>query len=171
MGVSRQNWDGNRPKAQRARRGAQNHYTKRLDQNMKNGLRLGFRSGLEATNAHLIEARGETVRFEELKIPYVVPESTHKYTPDFELDNGIIVETKGKLEPKDRAKHILIKEQHPELDIRIVFQRPHDKIRKGSKTTYAMWCDHHGIKWASKVIPEVWMKEAGPKKKPAEVLG
>ena len=33
------------------------------------------------------------------------------------------------------------------------------KIRKGSKTTYGMFCDKHGILWAEKTIPESWLKE------------
>ena len=134
------------------------------------GLRHGFRSGLEETNARLLEGMGEKVRFEELKIPYTVPETHRTYTPDFILTNGVIVETKGKLEPKDHAKHLFIKLQHPDLDVRFVFQRPHDKINKGSKTTYAMWAEKYGFKWASRVIPEEWVSEPGPQRKPEEVL-
>lgn len=135
------------------------------------GLRHGFRSGLEETNARLLEGMGEKVRFEEIKIPYTVPETHRTYTPDFVLANGVIVETKGKLEPKDRAKHLFIKLQHPDLDVRFVFQRPHDKINKGSKTTYAAWSEKYGFKWASRVIPEQWVAEPGPRRKPEEVLG
>jgi hypothetical protein len=165
MGVSRANMRG-RP------RGRKNHYTEKLDKvTMKNGLRLGFRSGLEKTNARLIESAGQRVRFEEMKISYVVPETSRTYTPDFVLDNGIIVETKGKFEPSDRAKHLFIKTQHPELDIRFVFSRPQDKIRKGSPTSYAMWCDKYGFKWASKVIPAAWLKERGVRKQIKEALG
>jgi len=34
-------------------------------------------------------------------------------------------------------------------------------LRRGSPTTYAMWCDKHGIKWADfrKGIPQEWIKE------------
>ena len=46
-----------------------------------------------------------------------------------------------------------------ELDIRIVFQSAKTKIRKGSKTTYGMFCDKHGIMWAEKQIPESWLRE------------
>lgn len=167
MGVSKANQRGNS-----RWRGRHNFYTKSLDKvTMANGVRLGFRSGLEKTNAKLLESWGYPVRFEDIKIPYTVPETKRTYTPDFPLANGIIVETKGKLEPKDRAKHLFIKTQHPELDIRFVFQRPHDKIYKGSPTTYAMWCDKHGFKWAVRVIPKEWCKEKGPKRKPEEVLG
>lgn len=135
------------------------------------GLRHGFRSGLEEMNAKFLESKGIKVNFESFKIPYTVPETRRTYTPDFPLPNGIIVETKGKLEPKDRAKHLFIKLQHPELDIRFVFQRPNDKIVKGSKTTYAAWAEKHGFKWAVKIIPEAWLYEAGPVRKPHEVLG
>lgn len=138
---------------------------------MSTGIRHGFRSGLEKQNALLIEKAGYPVRFEDIKIPYVVPKTTRKYTPDFPLHNGIIVETKGKLEPKDRGKHLFIKEQWPELDIRFVFSRPQDRIYKGSPTTYAMWCDKYGFKWASRMIPLEWLQEEGPKRKPEEVLG
>jgi len=134
------------------------------------GLRLGFRSGLEANNAKLLAARGQNVRFEELKVRYLVPESFHTYTWDFTLDNGIIVETKGVFDAKDRAKHLLVKEQYPELDIRLVFTRSKAPIAKGSKTTLADWCTKHGFKFADKLIPESWLKEPGPGVTPEEVI-
>ncbi|MBK1871547.1 hypothetical protein [Taklimakanibacter albus] len=140
------------------------------DRQEARGLAHGYRSGLEEKNAKFLEAKGIKVAFESIKIPYTVPEIKRRYTPDFPLPNGIIVETKGKLEPEDRAKHLFIKLQHPELDIRFVFQRPTDPIYKGSPTSYAQWCDKHGFKWATKLIPEAWILEPGPKKKPEEVL-
>jgi hypothetical protein len=55
---------------------------------------------------------------------------------------------------------LAIVNQHPMLDIRMVFQAPHTKIRKGSKTTYAQWCQKFlGIPWAEKVIPDEWLFE------------
>lgn len=129
-----------------------------------------YRSQLEARNAVHLEGLELEFDFESLKIPYVVPETLRKYTPDFILANGIIVEVKGKLEPKDRAKHLLIQMQYPQLDIRFVFQRPFDPINKGAKSTYADWADKHGFKWAKLVIPETWAKEKGPGIKPVEAL-
>ena len=41
----------------------------------------------------------------------------------------------------------------------MVFQSSKTKIRKGSKTTYAMFCDKHDIPWAEKTIPESWLRE------------
>jgi hypothetical protein len=34
---------------------------------------------------------------------------------------------------------------------------PDNKIRKGSNTTYAGWCEKKGIKYANKLIPESWL--------------
>jgi len=135
------------------------------------GLRLGFRSGLEAANAKHLEAYGATpIRFEELKVRYLVPESFHTYTWDFTLPNGIIVETKGLFDAKDRAKHLLVKKQYPGLDIRLVFTRSKAPIAKGSKTTLAMWCEANGFKYADKLVPTSWIMEPGPAVKPEAVI-
>lgn len=75
------------------------------------------------------------------------------------MRNGIIIEAKGLFETKDRQKHLLIKKQYPHLDIRFVFQNPKNTLYKGSKTTYADWCDKYGFKWATKLIPATWFKE------------
>lgn len=132
------------------------------------GLRNGYRSGLEESNAKLLAAHGVPVLYETIKIGYVVPESKHHYTPDFPLYGVVYVETKGKLENSDRVKHLLIKAQHPDKDIRFVFSRPSDAIYKGSPTSYAMWADKHGFKWAPKLIPLSWIEEARHKAKEKE---
>lgn len=75
------------------------------------------------------------------------------------MSNGVIIEAKGLFEVADRQKHLLIKKQYPHLDIRFVFQNPHNKIYKGSSTTYAKWCDKYGFKWARRYIPAAWFKE------------
>jgi hypothetical protein len=150
------------------RPGRFNHWAARIGKDP--GLLHGFRSGLEDTNAEWLRKHGVEVAFESMKVRYIQPRTLHTYTNDFPLPNGILVETKGKFEPADRKKHLLIKKQWPELDIRFVFQRPSDKIRKGSPTTYAMWAEKHGFRWATKLIPVEWMQEPGPAKKPAEVL-
>ena len=54
---------------------------------------------------------------------------------------------------------LLIKEQHPDIDIKMVFYNANKKIKKGSKTSYAMWCDKHNIKWANKIIPDEWIRD------------
>lgn len=116
-----------------------------------------FRSGLEYKIAKHLDDQGVTYEYESFKIPYQRKPS--KYTPDFRLPNGIIIEGKGRFKSEDRAKHLLIKAQHPELDIRFVFSNSGSKLYKGSKQTYAGWCDNHGFKYADKLIPVEWLKE------------
>lgn len=123
------------------------------------GLREGFRSGLEEQVAAQLERLGIPVAFESIKIGYSVPERKARYTPDFPLPNGIIIETKGRFLTADRQKHLLIKKQHPELDIRFVFSNSKAKISKTSNTTYADWCRKHGFQFADKLIPLGWVKE------------
>jgi len=118
-----------------------------------------FRSGLEDTTALQIKSKGAKLLYETSKIKYTIPESDHVYTPDFILPNGIIVETKGRFMIEDRKKHLLIRAQHPEKDIRFVFTRSATKLYKGARTTYADWCVKYNFKFADKKIPDSWFNE------------
>ena len=119
----------------------------------------GFKSGLEESISNQIDSKGIVVMYETEKVPYIIPASDHIYHPDFLLPNGIYVETKGRFVIADRKKHLLIKAQHPELDVRFVFTNSRNKINKSSKTTYADWCEKNGFKYADKHIPEEWFNE------------
>jgi hypothetical protein len=121
--------------------------------------KYGFKSGLEENVSTQIASRGLHVEYESEKVSYTIPASEHTYNPDFKLPNGIRIETKGRFVLADRKKHLLVKEQHPELDIRFVFTNSKNKINKKSKTTYADWCDKNGFKYADKTIPEEWFGE------------
>ena len=123
------------------------------------GLKYGFRSGLEEKIADQLKASGISYRFEEDVIEYLKPARTAHYTPDFALSNGIVVETKGRFVTEDRQKHIQVKTQHPLIDIRIVFSNSRSRLSKKSSTTYGMWCERQGIKYADKVIPSAWLAE------------
>lgn len=72
----------------------------------------------------------------------------------------LVIETKGRFTATDRKKHLLIKAQHPDLDIRFLFQRSASRLSKKSKTTYADWCRKHGFQFADKVVPDEWLKGA-----------
>lgn len=117
------------------------------------------RSGLEDKTMDDLSQRGVAYRYEQVRIGYEKPASRHRYTPDFVLPNGIIVETKGLFDSDDRKKHELILRQHPGLDIRFIFSRSSSPIRKGSKTTYGAWCAKLGIQFADKTIPQTWIDE------------
>lgn len=123
-------------------------------------VKAGFRSGLEhRVWKNLKQRKAKGIEYETLKLKYIVPSSEHSYTPDIILPNGIILEVKGRLVKADRDKHLLLKEQYPDLDIRFLFQSANNKIRKGSQTTYAQWCNKNDIKWCEKIVPDAWLKE------------
>jgi hypothetical protein len=118
-----------------------------------------YKSWLEAGVANALKALKKKFQYEEVKLQYVVPAQVHTYTPDFKLDNDIIVETKGRWKAEDRKKMGLIYEQHPELDIRMLFATD-NKISKNSKTRYSDWCEKRGIKYAiGTEVPKEWLDE------------
>ena len=121
--------------------------------------KYGFKSGLEETISQQIESQGIKVEYETEKVSYIIPASNHTYSPDFKLPNGIRVETKGRFVAADRKKHLLVKEQNPNMDIRFVFSNSKNKITKKSKTTYGDWCEKNGYKYADKIIPNEWFLE------------
>lgn len=133
---------------------AKKQVSKRVAARMK-----GYRSGLEETLDESLKAQGIDGQYEQCKIKYTKPATNHTYTPDFRLPNGIYIETKGRFVLADRQKHILIKQQQPELDIRFVFQNSKSKIRKGSKTTYGDWCNQNGFIYSDQLIPSSWYNE------------
>ena len=127
-----------------------------------------YRSGLEEEAAAFLKTRQKKVEYEKLKIEWE-DLKYRTYTPDFELDNGIIIETKGIFSAADRRKHIEIQKQHPTLDIRFVFSNAQAKLYKGAKSRYSDWCEQKGFKWAHRVIPEEWLLESGSRMKDQRV--
>lgn len=144
-------------------------------------LQARYRSGLEEKLAAQMEEEGIRFHYEPRKIPYLVPERKANYLLDFEVDevgSGIILEGKGRFTShttrcprckhcfpvgngaEARQKMVLVKEQHPELDIRFVFQRASTPIYPKSPTSYGKWCDDHGFPWSDKgKLPADWIKE------------
>ena len=116
---------------------------------------MSFRSGLEEKIADLFVELGVKYEYEPEQVPYQIQ---FNYTPDFKLPNGVYLEAKGYWEPEDRRKIKAVKQQHPDLDLRMVFQSPFNTISKKSKTTYAKWCEKHDIPWTSFTnIPLDWL--------------
>jgi len=138
----------------------------RKSKTRSNAIKHGYRSGLEQKVLDSLQSRKCDARYECFKIEWE-DLAYRTYTPDFLLPNGIIIETKGRFLPEDRSKHIAIKKQHPDLDIRFVFSNSNAKLRKGAKTTYASWCDKHGFLYADKDVPQEWLDE---RKKPARLI-
>ena len=119
-----------------------------------------MRSGLEEQVAELLDELKIDYEYESCKVPYVIE---HTYCPDFKVGD-IYLETKGWLKSSDRRKMLAVKKANPDLDIRLVFQAPHNKISKKSKTTYAMWATKHGFPWCPHyAIPLDWLRVRVPK--------
>lgn len=107
-----------------------------------------FKSSFEREVAEKLTGQGVRWEYEPDSFEYT---TTHKYTPDFKVynDDGsyYYIETKGYFPSSDRTKMAAVVSQHPELDIRMLFQRPSTAIcnKAKKKTTYAEWAEKHGI--------------------------
>lgn len=120
---------------------------------------IKFRSGFEEKLYEQSIRRGHELVYEPASpiIRYVVPA---RYIPDFQLSNGVFVEAKGWLKPRDRAKMLRVAKENPDLDIRFVFQRANGKISKSTNAlTYWQWAEKHGFPWAEGNIPEEWFSD------------
>lgn len=106
-----------------------------------------------------MSGRGIEAEYEALAIPYTVPARKTRYSPDFLLPNGILIETKGIWKADDRKKIGLIRETYPRLELRMVFERSKARISKTSTTTYAMIAEKLGIAFADRDVPDDWLNE------------
>jgi hypothetical protein len=114
----------------------------------------GFRSGFEGQVADDLSNNGVYWEYEQRKYNLVIPRS---YTPDFVLGNGVVLEVKGYFDQEDRRLIKLFKEQHSDVDIRMVLQKPHQKLTKSGRMTYATWCDRYNVPWCEgPSIPKDW---------------
>jgi len=131
------------------------------------------RSKFETRIAKNLEERGVNFTYETTSYNYQIRPynakcqecgssniyETRKYTPDFFLPNGIIVEAKGRFKPSDRKLMKAVMSSNPELDIRMLFQNPNVWLTKSKKKNYGTWCDYENIKWDKKLIPQKWLEE------------
>jgi hypothetical protein len=114
-----------------------------------------YRSQLEQRVAEQMTRKGVAFRFETKTLRYTTP---HTYKPDFELENGVLVELKGVFLPTDRTKLIQVRQQNPEIDLRLVFADATTPLYTGSDTTYADWANQHGFQWAHQEVPPAWSR-------------
>ena len=106
--------------------------------------------------------RGADLGYETEKLTYTL---TKDYIPDFIVTTRsgakIYVEAKGLGRAFDydaRNKLVAIKEQYPDLDLRLVFMadRP---ISKGAKMRTSDWALKYGYTFAINTIPDEWFSE------------
>ena len=71
-------------------------------------------------------------------------------------------ESKGYFKPDDRRLLRLMKEQYPDVDLRVLLYNAARPISNGKKTimTYGDWLTKNGIKWSEGTeIPDSWRNE------------
>lgn len=108
----------------------------------------------------------KTVEYESERLEY---ETRHTYLPDFKIrtraGKDIYIETKGNGRAFDsavRVKMIAVKEQHPEIDLRIVFYsdgKIGPKRKDGSFLKQSDWATKYSFKFAIREVPEEWLNE------------
>ena len=128
-----------------------------------NAIKHGYRSGTEQQICEALLDLGVKFGYEDMVLKYTKPETHHKYTPDLtfkKLDGELmIVELKGRFTLEDRKKHLWIKDQYPDLDLRFCFCNSRQKLVKGGKVTYGEWAERNGFKYCDKIIPDSWLGE------------
>lgn len=137
-----------------------------------------FRSRYEIEVAANFDAQELAYEYESITLPYLQPvikgvcsscgackvAQKRTYTPDFGLKNtqgkiAFFVETKGLFTSENRRTLLLVKQQLPDVEVRMLFMR-NNKIHKNNPKLYGDWCNEHGIKWAvGKEIPYGWREE------------
>jgi hypothetical protein len=134
--------------------------------------RKKLRSSLEDKAQAQLEKAGVDYQYEPESFKYTVPSVERSYTPDFKIHTRsgkeIWIECKGRWDFEDQYKHLLLKHQRPNLDLRFVFSRVDTKTRKGSKRTYRDVLEGRGYgifkgtvwKYGDRgIIPQEWYDE------------
>lgn len=99
----------------------------------------------------------EGLEYEAERLTYTIEAD---YVPDFvvRFEDGrtMYLEAKGWLRPEDKKKMLLVKAQHPDLDIRFIFEKNNKFSR--SQVRYGDWAGKKGFPWAVGQVPEEWLK-------------
>lgn len=108
----------------------------------------------------------DKVEYEGTKFDY---STNHTYLPDFSVrtksGSTIFIETKGNGRAFDhavRTKMINVRNQHPEIDLRIVFYsdgKIGPKRKDGSFMKQSDWATKNGFMFAIRDVPESWLDE------------
>jgi hypothetical protein len=115
----------------------------------------GMRSMGEVRCAADMDKRKIKYKYEAIKIQYQYEPQV--YTPDFVLENDAVIEYKGKMTNETRKKILAIIRCNPNIRFHLVFEKPNNKIRKGSKTTYWQWAEKNNIPWSEHFVREEWL--------------
>jgi hypothetical protein len=112
---------------------------------------MGYRSMSEVRFAAHLKSARVPFKYEAEKLRYRYEEQN--YVIDFSVklphrnSSPIHLEYKGKLDAQTRRKMAAVKKCNPDVDLRLVFERPNNKLYKGAKMRYWEWAERHGFKW------------------------
>ena len=123
-----------------------------------------YKNKFEYMTAQHIRSKKLNFEYETEKLEYTL---TKKYIPDFIIEKpsgNLYIETKGNGRSWDasaRAKMVAVKEQHPDLDIRILFWSDGEfgaRRKDGTKQTQSGWAEKNGFQWAIRETPDEWLQ-------------
>lgn len=115
----------------------------------------GKRSGFENEVAAALMTTGR-VEYESTKYEYIIPARAAYYLADFTVTTKrgqeIVIEAKGRFSAADRKKMLLVREAHPDIDLRLLFQQD-NWLTKKKKSRYSDWARKNGFKYS--IWPEL----------------
>lgn len=124
-----------------------------------------YRNKFETVTGESLKNSKVKFEYETEKLSYTI---TANYIPDFIVttrsNRKIYIETKGNgrsFDGASRRKLLAVKQQHPELDIRIVFwsDGKFGASRKdGTRQTQMGWAEKNGFLAAVREIPDAWLQ-------------
>ena len=156
---------------------------KKLSKKLKAISKGNFRSMFEARIASTLKERGVKYDYETERYAWYAKSRNgilcpncgelsgmvkRYYTPDFFIrGTGVIIEAKGRLTTQDRTKLTAIKQQYPELDLRLLFQddgfltTSRNRVDK-KRIRNSEWAESNGYPFAicgrgGKNIPQEWL--------------
>lgn len=98
--------------------------------------------------------------YETTSFPYILQKN---YTPDWPVtrpDGSVLyIESKGLFDLDSRTKMLAVKNQHPDLEFVLLFQRDntYGRAKKEKKRRYSDWAQHHGFDYAVNCVPFRWL--------------
>ena len=122
-----------------------------------------YKSKFEKEVAQKLRRSKVAFEYEPTVVRFVQPAKDRKYTPDWRIKTKggdvLFVETKGKLTVEDRQKLVWVRDQHPELNLVLLFMNASVKLRKNSPTSYGEWATKNGFTWFDwkKGLPKEWI--------------
>ncbi len=125
-----------------------------------------YRNKFERLTAEQLTDKSVEFSYETERIRYTVEGN---YIPDFKIRTAtgktIYVETKGNgrsFDGQARRKLRAVQEQHPDIDLRIVFYtdgKCGPKRKDGTYMRQMEWAAKYGFKAAVRDIPQEWLNE------------